>query len=424
MVINMKKTYSVAIIGCGGRGYTYASLIMKKDEFNITAICDINPEQLEKINKITNLSTDAMFDSEQEFFEKKRADILIIATTDSHHVRQCILAMELGYDVLLEKPISDSKEDIEKLLSVQERTGKTVVVCHVMRYAGGIVKIDELLQQGVIGKLIAIDHSERVAFWHQAQAYVRLQKLNPDTYPTILAKCCHDLDLIQHFAGAGCKSVSSVGNLSFFRRENAPEGSADRCLDCKFVDTCTYSAKKIYVDGWKKRGCPAFSWPYNKVTLKNPTTEEDLYQGLKTKVQGECAFKCGVESDPHVVDHQMVQMQFENGVIANLSMVFSARPGRLISFYGTEGEIVMDEVLNTLTIKPYGKDIEVMNLSSLAFGGWSHGGGDVGLINDLYNILTGAKKDYTSLKESVESHLIGICAEESRLDGGKVVKVH
>ncbi len=420
----MKKYYTVAIIGCGGRGYTYTKLLTEKKEFGITAICDINHEQLKKINGLINLPSSAMFCSEEEFFKEKRADVLVIATTDSHHVRQCIKAMELGYDVLLEKPISDSKEEIEKLLKVQKQTGRKVVVCHVMRYAAGIIKIDELLQKEIIGKLVAIDQSERVAFWHQAQAYVRLQKSNPDTYPTILAKCCHDLDLIQHFAGASCKSVSSVGDLSFFRRENAPDGSADRCLDCKYVDTCTYSAKKIYIDVWKKRGCPVFSWPYNKVSLKNPTTEEDLYQGLKTKVQGECAFKCGVESDPHVVDNQMVQMQFENGVIATLKMVFAARPGRLIALYGTEGEIVMDEVLNTLTIKPYGKDIEVIKLSGLDFGGWSHGGGDAGLINDLYDILTGAKKNYTSLKESVESHLIGICAEESRLDGGKTVKVH
>lgn len=420
----MKKAYTVAVIGCGGRGYTYASLLVKREEFDITAICDINPEQLVKINKIINLSTDAMFDSEQEFFKKKRADILVIATTDSHHVRQCILAMELGYDVLLEKPISDSKEEIEKLLNVQARTGKKVVVCHVMRYAAGIIKIEELLQKGIVGKLIAIDQSERVAYWHQAQAYVRLQKLNPDTYPTILAKCCHDLDLIQHFAGAACKSVSSIGDLSFFRPENAPEGAEERCLDCKYVDTCVYSAKRIYIDKWKKRGCPPFSWPYNKVSLINPTTEEDLYQGLKTKVQGECVFKCGVESNPHVVDNQMVLMQFENGVSATLKMVFAANPGRLISLYGTEGEIVMDEVLNTLTIKEYDGETEVIKLSSLDFGGWSHGGGDVGLINELYDILTGAKKDYTSLKESLESHLIGICAEESRLDGGKTVKVH
>ena len=420
----MKKAYTVAVIGCGGRGYTYASLLVKREEFDITAICDINPEQLVKINKIINLSTDAMFDSEQEFFKKKRADILVIATTDSHHVRQCILAMELGYDVLLEKPISDSKEEIEKLLNVQARTGKKVVVCHVMRYAAGIIKIEELLQKGIVGKLIAIDQSERVAYWHQAQAYVRLQKLNPDTYPTILAKCCHDLDLIQHFAGAACKSVSSIGDLSFFRPENAPEGAEERCLDCKYVDTCVYSAKRIYIDKWKKRGCPPFSWPYNKVSLINPTTEEDLYQGLKTKVQGECVFKCGVESNPHVVDNQMVLMKFENGVSATLKMVFAANPGRLISLYGTEGEIVMDEVLNTLTIKEYDGETEVIKLSSLDFGGWSHGGGDAGLINDLYDILIGVKKDYTSLKESVESHLIGICAEESRLDGGKTVKVH
>ena len=420
----MKKNFTVAVIGCGGRGYTYTKLLTEKKEFGITAICDINHEQLKKINALTNLPSDAIFCSEEEFFKEKRADVLVIATTDSHHVRQCINAMELGYDVLLEKPISDSKEEIQKLLKVQRQTGRKVVVCHVMRYAAGIAKINELLQKEIIGKLIAIDQSERVAFWHQAQAYVRLQKLNPDTYPTILAKCCHDLDLIQHFAGAPCKSVSSVGKLSFFRLENAPEGSADRCLDCKYVDTCTYSAKKIYIDVWKKRGCPAFSWPYNKVSLKNPTTEEDLYEGLKTKVQGECAFKCGVESDPHVVDNQMVQMQFENGVIATLKMVFAAIPGRLIALYGTEGEIVMDEVTNTLSIKPYGKEMEVLKLNALEYGGWSHGGGDVGLINDLYDILTGVKKDYTSLEESVESHLIGICAEKSRLDGGKTVKVH
>lgn len=419
---NQKLT--VAVIGCGGRGYVYSSLMSKNEHFEITAFCDVDPEQLEKINKLVNLTDDKLFTDENEFFSKRRADILIIATSDSCHVHQCITAMNLGYDVLLEKPISDSKSEIELLLDTQKKTGKKVIVCHVLRYAVGIRKLDELINQGVLGRLIAIDHSERVAYWHQAQAYVRLQKQIPDTFATILAKCSHDLDLIQHFAKSKCDTVSSVGDLSFFRKENAPKDSANRCLDCIYIDSCTYSAKKIYIDGWKEKGCPEFEWPYNKVSLKNPNTEEDLYNGLKTKVQGECAFKCNVETDPHVVDNQMVQMKFQNGVIANLKMVFAGLPGRLINLYGTEGELVLDEVNDIITIKPYGEKPETLKISAIEDDGWGHGGGDAGLINDMYSILTGEKTEYTSLSESVESHLIGIGAEQSRLNGGILVKVH
>ena len=111
-------------------------------------------------------------------------------------------------------------------------------------------------------------------YWHQAQAYVRLQsEVNDIAHPTILAKCCHDLDYIQHYAGAKCETVSSIGGLSFFKRENAPDGAADRCLDCKHKDSCIYSAKRIYVGRWNDAGRPTFIWPFNKVSLQNTNTE-------------------------------------------------------------------------------------------------------------------------------------------------------
>jgi len=421
----MEKTFTVAVLGAGGRGYAYANLFNQKEQFSVVSACDYNPAQLKKFNVLLGVDKDNLFLDEHEFLIKKRADILVIATRDSDHVRQCIKAMQLGYDILLEKPISDSRVEIEKLLQAQKDTGRIVVVCHVLRYAAGIRKIDEILKSGIIGKMLAIDQFERVAFWHQAQAYVRIQKLYHDSqHPTILAKCCHDLDLIQHFANSRCDTVSSIGKLSHFRLENAPEGAADRCLDCKYIDTCSYSAKKIYIDFWKESGCPEFSWPWTKVSLIKPNTEKDLYEGIKDSVFGECAFKCGVESNEHVVDHQMVQMQFENGIIASLKMLFTAEPGRRINIFGTEGEIVFDELLDIVEVKPYFKPKKVFKLSILADSGWGHGGGDRGLINDMYDILTGKKTEYTSLNESVESHLIGIAAEESRLNNGKIVKVH
>lgn len=425
----MNKKYTVAILGTGGRGYAYGKLLAKRpNEFKVTALCDINPEQLKKENVLFNLPQNALFTDEEEFFKEKRADVMIISTWDKYHVAQCIKAMKLGCDVLLEKPVSDSKEELEELLKVRCETGKTVIVCHVLRYGSGYRKLKQLLSDGVIGKLTAIDAMERVAYWHQAQAYVRLQsEHNFITYPTILAKCCHDLDYIQHYAGSKCETVSSLGGLDFFLPKNAPKGATKRCLDCPHVDTCVYSAKLIYIDGWKNNGCPPFSWPYNKVTLINPTTEENLYEGIKTKEFGKCAFLTGVEENKSVVDHQTVQMHFANGVDALLKMQYCAFPGRRINLFGTYGEIVFDEQSDTLSIMPFGKPIETMKISSLDDNNdsdWGHGGGDEGIISDLYDILIGKKTDYTSLEESVESHLIGIKAEISRLNGGILQKVH
>ena len=420
-----KKHFTVAILGAGGRGFTYSELFERKEEFSVVSVCDINPIQLKKMKARFGFADEALFDNEEAFFAEKRADILVVATCDSCHVRQCARGMRMGYDVLLEKPISDSREEIDELIKAKNETGRTVVVCHVLRYSPAVYLLDELLESGVLGKMIAIDHFERVAFWHQAQAYVRIQRMYNDTqHPTILAKCCHDLDLIQHFAGARCKTVSSVGDLRHFRPENAPEGATVRCVDCPHKDTCLYSAKRIYIDYWKKKGCPAFSWPWSKVSQDAPHTEEKLYEGIEKTVFGRCAYFCEVEENPHVVDNQMVQMRFENGITASLKMLFTAEPGRRIHFFGTEGEIIYDEILDTVEVKPYFGEKKVYSVSAQNSGGWGHGGGDAGLVSAMYDILTGKTAGYTSLEESLESHLMGIAAEESRLDGGKLVYVH
>lgn len=420
----MNGKFTVAVLGAGGRGYTYAKHFNNRQEFKVVSACDTNQKQLDKMQKAYGISDNQLFISEEEFFKEKRADILVIATCDNCHVRQCIQAMKMGYDILLEKPISDSEEEIAELIKVKNETGRTIVVCHVLRYSTAVRILEDVISTGVLGELVAIDHIERVAFWHQAQAYVRIQKMYNDSQaPTILAKCCHDLDLIQHFAGSRCKTVSSVGSLRHFRPENAPDGATDRCIDCPHIDSCVFSAKKIYIDFWKEKGCPEFSWPWTKVSLQNPNTEESLYDGFRDSVYGECVYKCGIEKNPHVVDNQIVQMQFENGVVASLKMLFTAEPGRRINFFGTKGEIIYDQLLDTIEIKPYFGEKQVINISGQK-DGWGHAGGDAGLINSMYDILTGKLADYTSIEESVESHLIGICAEKSRLLGGENIMVH
>lgn len=418
------KKFTVAILGCGGRGLVFAQNMLSKEnegKFEITALCDTDKEQIDKLLKICDTINPETFLDVDVFFEKKRADIMVIATPDRCHVPQAIKALKLGCDLLLEKPISDNVKELKKLLKVQKQTGRQVVVCHELRYGPGFFKCAQLAQDGTIGRLYAIDASERVWYAHWAQAYVR--GIGADikrSHPVILAKCSHDLDLIQGFAKSKCKTLSSVGGLDYFIPQNAPEGAADRCLDCKHKDTCVYSAKRIYLDSWFEAGKPAFRWPYNKVTIQNPHTEEAITKGLREGEYGQCVYKCKVDK----ADHQFVQMTFENGVKASLKMIYCHEAGRRISLYGTLGEIVFDERSNTIEVRVFGKEKEIINVNLLVPEDQNHGGGDAALVKELYDILSGNKKSLTPLSESIESHLMGIASEKSRKHGGKLVKVH
>jgi len=425
----MKETFTAAVLGVGSRGFTYIRIMEETGHFNVVSLCDRNPAQIDKATALLHLPRENLFFDEDRFFEKKRADVLVIATYDKDHVRHCLKALRLGYDVLLEKPVSDSEEELKMLLETQEKTGKKVVVCHVLRYSAPFIKVGQLLREGAIGRLIAIDALDRVRYWHYAQAYTRIQStMNDVTHPTLLAKCCHDLDYIQHYAAAPCDTVSSIGGLCFFREENAPEGSAERCLDCDFADSCLYSAKRLYLDSWKNAGRPAFAWPYSKLTLSNPMTEQDLCEALRNTHFGKCVFRCGIEQNPDVVDHQMVQMRFANGIIAHLKMLFTAEPGgRRLTLFGTEGEIALEPGSDRIELRRLGQQPQTISANELTEGGnggYGHGGGDEGMIWDLYRILRGEKREYTSLRESLESHQIGIKAEESRKNGGITLSVH
>ena len=202
------------------------------------------------------------------------------------------------------------------LVEKAKANGRMVMVCHVLRYTTMVNKIKKLLDEGAIGKLISLDQTENVCYWHQAHSFVRGNWRNrEETTPMIMAKCCHDLDLIQYFIGARCKSVASMGSLSYFKCENKPEGAADRCIDCKYRSSCKFSAYTIYLEEWKRQGCKDII-PYILVTDALPVTEEDLITSLKESKYGRCVFSC----DNDVVDHQTVNMEFEDDIIVTFTM--------------------------------------------------------------------------------------------------------
>ena len=417
------KIFTVAILGVGARGAnSYGRNMMKRpDKFRIVSLCDVNEKRLSLYGEEFGVANEERFIDETKFFAKKRADLLVIATQDQDHVRQCIKAFELGYDVLLEKPITDKKEECERLLAAQQKYGRKALVCHVLRYAPAFVQAAQLIDDGAIGRLVAINALERVRYSHQAHSFVRGNWRNSEeTTPMILAKCCHDLDLLQYYAKSKCISVSSIGDLTYFTPENAPSDSAERCVDCKLQNTCPYSAVRIYVERWKKAGSPADQWPHNTL-VSAPTTEEKLLGVLKEGQYGRCVYRC----DNNVVDHQLVNMTFANGVKAALTMTaFTADEGRRITFFGTLGEIVLEQQENAITLHKFGEEKKVLPIKTYQDGGYGHGGGDYFIIEDCYRMLCGNAHSETALESSVESHLIGIAAEQSRLNGGKLITIH
>ena len=414
----------IAIIGMGGRGgYAYGTYVhAHKEKFQIVAICDIDKVRLDKWGELFEVPIENRFIDEEEFFKEKRADVLFICTMDRLHVRMANRALDLGYDLLLEKPITDSKEELDSLVEHAHKSGHKIMVCHVLRYTVWINKCKEIIDSGEIGRLVSIDHTENVVYWHEAHSFVRGNwHKREDCAPMILAKCCHDLDLLQYFAQSRCKSVSSMGDLRFFKKENKPVGSADRCTNCKYMDTCTYSAKRIYIDGWKACGKPADVFPFSLITDALPVTEEALWESIKNGRYGKCVFAC----DNNVVDNQTVIMTFENGITATLKMeAFVRDGGRDIRFFGTDGELDLRENENTITLKKFNGETKVWKISDLTDDLEGHGGGDHRMLDQLYNVMVLDDKNVqTSIDASAESHYMAYAAEESRLEGGKLVEL-
>ena len=417
------KILTVSIIGVGlSGGENYGRYFYEcKDKFRITDLCDVNETKLKKYGEAFGISEEHRFSTEESFFAEKRSDLLVIATMEKTHIRIARKAISMGYEVMLEQPVSDEPDELRTLVAEVRRHNRKLMVCHILRYSAMICKIRELLSQGAVGRIISMDATENVVFWHDAHSYVRGSWRKRETSTSmIMTKCCHDLDLLQYFAGSKCKSVASMGSLAYFRPEFRPEGAADRCTDCKYADTCTYSAKRIYLDSWKKNSCPPSSIPQILITDTLPLNEEALVKAIETGNYGRCVFAC----DNDVVDNQTVIMQFENGVTATLKMeAFVKYGGRALHVFGTEGDLELNEANNYIALHKYlGEDVvwqiselEAQNEQMLSV---------KRMIDAFYNVLIGASDEIeTSIDGAVESHYMAIAAEESRLGGGKLIEI-
>lgn len=425
----MKMCYPVrvAICGLGSRGKdTYAPISeILPDQMVIAAVAEPIEEKREYVRTRYHVPENMCFETGEEMFARERlADVALICTQDAMHVGHAVAALEKGYHLLLEKPIATSQADVQLIQETAARMNRSVVVCHVLRYAPFFETIHEAIARGDVGDVMCIQALENVGYWHQAHSFVRGNwRSEAESTFMLLAKCCHDLDYLVFLTGQKCARVSSFGSLRHFRRECAPEGAALRCTaGCSAKENCPYDAEKIYLTNPNTGILHGHTgWPCN--ILAQEPTEEKIREAIEHGPYGRCVYAC----DNDVVDSQIVNMEMENGVLCQLMMTaFCEHGGRTIRVFGTHGCIEGDMESNILRIRPFGREETVIDVAAIGRDLAGHGGGDGRMVAELLEMhgRTGKPTSrMTTLEASAESHHVAFAAEISRKNGGMAVEM-
>lgn len=420
----MPQPIEMVCIGAGSRGaQAYASYAHRHPgEVRFVGVAEPNPIRRRRFAEEHDLDDAYCFTSWEELAECGQfAQAALVTTQDQMHVEPAIAAMQAGYDVLLEKPMAHTLEGCVALVQAAERTGRVLQICHVLRYTAFWRALHEVVTSGRLGKIITVEHRENVAYYHMAHSFVRGNWRNEAlSSPMILAKCCHDLDILTWNLGAPCERLSSFGSLIHYRPESVGPEIPGRCTDgCPIERECPFSAIQIYLEGRPFGHALAETtapdvWPFNVIT--HDLTAAGRRAAVETGPYGRCVYR----SDNDVVDHQVVSMQFAGGTSVALVMHgHSNEEHRSLRYDGDRATLrARFGHPSEITIYDHGGGVEQVPLVQEPESG--HGGGDHGLMRDFLAVLRGEAAPLTSARASLESHLLAFAAEEARL-GGRVV---
>lgn len=411
--VPLLRRLRIAVAGAGARGSTYARLAASASlSADIVAVAE--PRDHHRRVFAARHPDAAVFSSWQDMLAAGRiADAVIIATQDADHVAAATAFAAAGYDVLLEKPMATTEADCTRIVSAVERAGVTMAVCHVLRYTTYTRALKSIVDSGRIGSLVAVQHREPVGFWHFAHSFVRgnWRRSDESTF-LLLSKSCHDLDWLSYVVGQPAVRVSSFGSLTHFRPESAPPGATDRCTTCPIEPTCAYSAPRIYRAGLTEDNTKAY---FTRIVAPSMTASE-LELALAQGPYGRCVYAC----DNDVVDHQVVNVEYANGVAASFTLAaFTRMESRHTALFGTEGELRGDgrylHVYDFMTEQTETIDTRSADVAAID----AHDGGDVGLITAFVSALTNGDPSLivSGAPESLTSHRIVFAAEHARVTG-------
>ncbi len=452
----MPQPHRAILIGAGNRGHeAYGSYALAHpQEIRFVAVAEPNDVRRARFAQAHGIDHQRQFRSwENLLAQGKVADAALICTLDTLHADPAVAALDADYDVLLEKPMATTLVDCMRLVQAAERTGRLLQVCHVLRYAPFFSTLHDIVTSGRLGEIITVEHRENVTYWHMAHSYVRGHWRNSEIEsPMILAKCCHDLDLLYWNLGP-CRRLSSLGSLLHYREENAPPNAPQRCTDgCPVAEDCPWYAPRLYLDlipllhigrrspstwqrwaaslildhpslaGWARNRIPGLAskldyrgWPIS--TISEDSSPEARLRALETGPYGRCVYRC----DNDVVDHQVVNLEMESGASVVLVMHgHSHREGRTMRYDGTRATLLGRSYASEQVIEIHDHlsgTVEVIRPTPGRIGPTGHGGGDEALMAAFIAALRNREQALTTARESLESHLMAFAAEHARVTG-------
>ena len=406
-----RVTFSV--VGLGGRASAYLSALQElyPNEHQVVAVADPDPVKQARARNDYGLQDNQIFDTDLDLMEQPRlSDVAIVATQDKLHLRDIRGLLAKGYDLILEKPVATTLEELQEIAAVSKSfPDQMVAVCHVLRHTVFFGEIRRILESGRFGPVVSIQHNENIGYYHFAHSYVRGPWNNSETSgPLTLTKSCHDMDILLYLLeNTHCQQISSYGALSIFNRDHYdPATMAPMCVDCPQNESCAFSAPKLYSSGKIKS------------VVFDRSSVDKVRENLGTSPYGRCVYHC----DNNVVDHQSTAIKFDNGVTATFNLsAFSAKVNRSLKIMCQFGEIRAIEKPYLIETTDFRTD--ETTVTELDIRDRGHGGGDKAFVKDFMESYLHGVPFNSTLEQAIESHAMALLAEESRKDNGNAQSV-
>jgi predicted dehydrogenase len=396
----------LAIVGTGGRALGMWSKDVQSaysDRVEFVGLCDVNPGRVAYFKKAAGLNCPTFTDFEKMMKETK-PDTLIVTTVDSTHHEFIIRGMELGANIITEKPMTTDEDKCEAILQAEKRTGKTVKVTFNYRYSPHRAKIYELLRQGAIGTLTSVDFHWYLDTSHGADYFRRWHRLKAKGGTLWVHKATHHFDLLNWWIESDPAEVYASGSLEFYGKNNSFRHT--NCRPCPHKENC-----KFYFDITKRQ------------QLMELYVDNEKHDGY---LRDGCVWK----EDIDIYDKMAATIKYVNGVQVSYSLTtYSPYEGYRIAFNGTKGRIdAWIEESNPIEDKPYDEIVVSKNFSTREFirvphGTSGHGGGDKLLKDNIFGAVSADPLNQSaSVRDGALSVLIGVAARKS-CETGSVVKI-
>ena len=389
----------MAIVGTGNRGsLTWGQDVVKgySDVVEIVGLCDINRKRVEAAKKLIGISAPTFVDFDR-MIQETRPDTVMVTTVDGTHYRYIVRGLELGADVMTEKPLCTDEQQCQAILDAQKKSSKRVTVT--------FKKVKQLLLEKAIGDVISVDFHEYLDTSHGADYFRRWHRLKENSGTLLVHKASHHFDLANWWLDSKPVEVTAFGDLKFYGRNNSFRNT--HCRVCPFKQQC-----KFYWD----------------------VTQNPQYVKLYTECESEDGYLrdgCVWREDINIYDTMSVVVKYENGVyLTYTANTYLPYEGQAISINGRRGRLDYNEVKangfanNEVRLtRSFGKSEVVNDLEKPRAGG--HGGAD-NSIQDL--IFRGPQSSdplnlRADLRAGALSSLIGIAARHSIERGSQAIKI-